>query len=575
LKIESVSIHNFRSISDSTLNIQDYSILLGANNVGKTNFLSALRVFYEDGIKFESSNDFPKFSVSDDESWIEIKYKLANDEFALLKEEYREGNNSFRVRKYLKSSKKELVQTGQSNIFGYEKGKLSQNLFYGAKNISQAKLGKVLYIPEIAQTSETIKFSGPSPLRDMMNFVVKKVVEKSISFQQLTESFKDFNKKFQAEESKDGLSLESLIGKINDELTDWKMKFGININSLEPEDIVKNLVTHYLIDLRLSQEVSVKNTGQGMQRHLIFTLLRLSLDYVDKKKSKSEFSPDLTLLLFEEPEAFLHPCQQECLNRTLEELSKEYSQQVIVSTHSPIFVSKNIENLPSLIRLNKAENGQSIAYQIAKESTKLLIEENAELTAFLKSKLSDPTISQGVKDKIGARLDNTTEERRMEEEAMRYALWLDPTRCSAFFADKVLICEGATERIFIEYLIENKWTNLCNKRACILDAMGKYNVHRYMNLFKQLGIRHSVLIDKDLGGSAEYCLNDFINSSSNGFTEKIDCLQDDLESFLGIQPPAKNSTDKKPLNVMWQYNKGKIDNERIENLKKKVEGLLP
>ncbi len=57
MKIESVSIHNFRSISDSTLNIQDYSILLGANNVGKTNFLSALRVFYEDGIKFESSND--------------------------------------------------------------------------------------------------------------------------------------------------------------------------------------------------------------------------------------------------------------------------------------------------------------------------------------------------------------------------------------------------------------------------------------------------------------------------------------------------------------------------------------
>ncbi len=95
-----------------------------------------------------------------------------------------------------------------------------------------------------------------------MNFVVKKVVEKSISFQQLTESFKDFNKKFQAEESKDGLSLESLIGKINDELTDWKMKFGININSLEPEDIVKNLVTHYLIDLRLSQEVSVKTQAK-------------------------------------------------------------------------------------------------------------------------------------------------------------------------------------------------------------------------------------------------------------------------------------------------------------------------
>ena len=276
---------------------QDYSILLGANNAGKTNILTALRVFYEDNIKFESGNDFPKFKVDDEESWIEILYKLPDNEFEPLKEEYKEQGNRLRVRKYLKSSKKDIVQAAQSNIYGYEKGKLSENLFYGAKNISQAKLGTILYIPEVAQTADTIKLSGPSPLRDMINFVVKKVVDKSDSFQKLTNSFTDFNEKFKDEQSKDGLSVQSMIEDINESLTEWKMRFGININALQPEDIVKNLVTHYLVDERLDEEVNIKNTGQGMQRHLIFTLLRLSCDYVDKKIPKRVNSHQTSLLL--------------------------------------------------------------------------------------------------------------------------------------------------------------------------------------------------------------------------------------------------------------------------------------
>ena len=96
-----------------------------------------------------------------------------------------------------------------------------------------------------------------------------------------------------------------------------------------------------------------------------------------------------------------------------------------------------------------------------------------------------------------------------------------------------------------------------------------------MNLFKELGISHSVLMDTDEIGTAEYILNEFIESKRNGFTKKIAYLLDkDVETFSGINTPQKNSTDKKPLNVMWHYTKGKIAADKIDSLKTIVKDLL-
>ena len=105
----------------------------------------------------------------------------------------------------------------------------------------------------------------------------------------------------------------------------------------------------------------------------------------------------------------------------------------------------------------------------------------------------------------------------MEEEAIRYQLWLDSERCCAFFADVVLICEGATEKVFIDYLIKNQWNDLRENRIYVLDSMGKYNIHRYMNLFKELGIHHSILYDKDENESIHEIINLFIQNQRNVF----------------------------------------------------------
>ena len=241
MRIKSLKIHNFRSIGDASFSLYDYSILVGANNTGKTNILTALRIFYEDDIAFNEKKDFPKFEVDDNESWIDIEFLLSDDEFKNLKEEYKNPGRILKVRKYLKSDNKDKVKSKQSNIYAYEKGSLSDNLFYGAKNIGESKLGSILYIPEITKTDESLKLSGPSPLRNVVTFVMKKVTKTSESFVSLNKAFKDFNAKFKEEASKDGFSLKKLKKDINHELKDWNIEFGFNINPINPEQIIKKL----------------------------------------------------------------------------------------------------------------------------------------------------------------------------------------------------------------------------------------------------------------------------------------------------------------------------------------------
>jgi Predicted ATP-dependent endonuclease of the OLD family len=574
MKIKSITTHNFRSIKEAKFNPYDYTVLVGANNAGKSNVLTALRIFYEDGIKFSDNSDFPKFQTEDNESWIEIEYLLSDEEFSNLKDEYKNPSNILKVRKYLKSEDKNRVKANQSNIYGYENGIISENLFYGAKNISQAKLGSVIYIPEVTKTDETLKLSGPSPLRNIISFVMKKVVKTSESFESLNKAFEEFNSKFKEEASKDGFSLSKLRKEINDSLKEWEVEFNLNINPVRPEDIIKNLVSYYAIDKNLDKEIDVKYLGQGLQRHLIYTLLKLSSQYTEKKTyEKKEFSPELTLILFEEPEAFLHPGQQEFLNTSLKSLSSEEGQQIIVTTHSPIFVSKNIEDITALIKL-KRDNGITQVFQVSESTLKIIIKQNNELAQLLKSKLNDSSVDQPTKKGIRRIMGNTDDDTRMEEEAIRYLLWLDSERCSSFFADIVLICEGATEKTFIDYLIKNEWSDLREKRIYILDVMGKFNIHRYMNLFKELGIYHSVLADKDENNNVHKFINQFVEEQKNEFTKSIDFFDKDIESFLGISTPPSNRRDKRPLNVMWHYSKGKISGDKINSLKDKVNNLL-
>jgi len=549
MKIEKLTIHNFRSVKHQSINLDDYSLLVGANNSGKTNIIDAIRVFYEKDIKFNKSKDFPKFSTADAESWIEITYKLNTDEFKNLRDEYKSEVNRLRVRKYLFSEQyPDKVKANQSNIYAYEKAEvLSRNLFYGAKAVSEGKLGDVLFIPEITRADEYTKMSGPSVLRNILEFVVKKVIKKSESYESLSSAFEEFNERFQKESDAEGYSIRKLRDEINMEIQDWGTSFGLEINQIKPEEIIKNLVRHYLIDKNMpNQELDLSVFGQGLQRHLIYVFIKLSAKYKEgpSPKERKEFSPDFNLILFEEPEAFLHPSQQEVLNSSLKEITQRESEQVLISTHSSHFVSKNADDIPNIIKLRKKE-AETIIHQLSKLDLDHLLQENKELKSIL-----------GIKP-TGKEFD---------VESFWYSLWLDPDRCCSFFADLVLICEGASEKVLLDLLIKEKKINLENKKLYILSSAGKENIHRYMNLFHKLGISHSVLFDGDNNAERHRKINEFLHKNKNEFTRRIHQFVGDFEDFLEIEK-GQNGRNK-PLSVLWHYKHNKIKNEKIEELAK-------
>ena len=81
-------------------------------------------------------------------------------------------------------------------------------------------------------------------------------------------------------------------------------------------------------------------------------------------------------------------------------------------------------------------------------------------------------------------------------------------------------------------------------------------------------------MDKDKDAEIHSELNDFIDGHKNNLTINIDTFEEDLETFLEIDKPSKDRNDLKPLNIIMNYQKGNIKEEKLTELKTKIENLL-
>ena len=556
MRAVSIKIHNFRTFANAEVSLNPYSLLVGGNNTGKSNLIDAIRVFYEKDIKYEAERDFPKFPVGDKESWIEIQFEPSPTELALLKDEYHLPDGTFRVRKYLQSSEIDDEGKPKSGIYAYIGGSLSNSRFYGAKNVQQGKFGEIIYVPAVSKLDEHTKLTGPSALRDLVNNVLKNIMGSSHAYTVLKTAFEGFESALKTESTPDGQSLQRLEDEISAEIAEWGTKFELFVNPVSPDELVKSLIGHRVQDQTLGQAQDTKSYGQGFQRHLIFTLIRLAARYAASPPTatKRDFSPRLTWILFEEPEAFLHPSQIDALNESMKKIAGDEGSQILISTHSPQFVSRNIEDLPSLARLCKI-GAQSIIKQITK----------AVLQTILAMNQQDLVKWQAAGIPIEA------DDFQVDMESVKYALWLNPLRCSAFFANRILLVEGATEAALIGYMFNEGRILNSSGSVFVFDTIGKYNIHRFMNLFGELGIPHAVLYDHDSGKKTGIPVEETMQSSKNIYTLGIDHFDQELETYLGI-PPTRN--DRKPQHVIWHVKQGKVDNAKLQELGKKIEALL-
>ncbi len=161
-----------------------------------------------------------------------------------------------------------------------------------------------------------------------------------------------------------------------------------------------------------------------------------------------------------------------------------------------------------------------------------------------------------------------------EMEAVKHFLWLNTDRSGLFFANHVLMVEGPTEVALINKLIDDGKINGTDCGVHVLDCLGKYNIHRFMNLLIHLGISHSVIHDDDDNKEEHAEINQLIQSTKHQtLTLSVERIAKDLEAMLGI--PSAGSDHRKPQHVLFLYSEGKIDASRLASFCTLVERCPP
>lgn len=553
-----VKVHNFRSIHDATIRLEPLSLLAGANNSGKTNIIDAIRLFYGD-LKWDEGRDKPKVAASDGESWVEVEFKLTDDELAQLKVDYKSANGTFRVRNYVSPSKGVDGKT-RAGYYAYEQDKLSDNLFYGAKNVGSGKVGHIVYIPAVSKLDDNTKLTGPSALRDLVATVLNKVVASSPAYSELTKAFKVFENEIKTQESDDGQSLQALESEITDEIKSWEASFMLGIQSIQPEEIIKTVIKPQLIDETHGGEIDPAHFGDGFQRHLIFTLITLAARHANPVKpaadGKKEFTPQMTWILFEEPEAFLHPSQEEVLHDSLLKLVKDGTTQVLLATHSSRFVSRSMDDLTRLIRLRR-DAGVTTSFQLSQTEMD---------TLFADALVADDTFMP-----IGTTAADVNREAMMA--SLKTELWMQATRTTAFFSERVILVEGPSETALYSYLTTRGLMEPPVRGLAVIDCMGKFNIHRLVAILGAFGIDHSVLYDGDVGRCHDTEVTAAITGAKTSFTKRITRFANDLESELGITPLPRNESHRKPQYVLYNLATGLVDSTKLDTVKQEFVDL--
>ncbi len=386
-------------------------------------------------------------------------------------------------------------------------------------------------------------------MRDILAHIIETNIKDNDEYKEIQESLKRLNK------SKNKSFFSGIEKKINNNLKEWNIEANFKINEISESDLLKNLIQISFKDGNLNGDTfNLDRYGSGFQRSVIFELLKEASSFSGKKDNKSN---DFTLLLFEEPEAFLHPTQQENLAYSLKKITKT-GYQVFITTHSSTFVGKSSGSLEQIRRLAKNEDGISSVYYLSKDNLIRMDEMNSAWEEVLKNKV----FTQGANSSndIG------------DKDAYRYRIWIDSERASIFFADKVLLVEGETEKALFNYLLADKWNDLSKEHIFILNVLGKYNIPRYMNLLSEFRIPFGILIDGDQTKKKEEerekhrTVNEYISEHRKDITCVLGehyVFDGDLEEMLETEKPQRSRDDLKPIYILeWIINSSDKEKEK-------------
>lgn len=190
--------------------------------------------------------------------------------------------------------------------------------------------------------------------------------------------------------------------------------------------------------------------SQSLQRKVLFSFLKNILDDIEKYKDNLNGKLDTIFFMFEEPELHLSPQRSREMYSLLIKLS-EIGVQIVIETHSSYFVG--LKQYKSICLIKKIQNEIKVYQYVGK-------------------------------------LLNGDEIKKFN---MNY--WINPDRGEMFFAKKVILVEGQTDKIALSYLA--KKLGIYNYNYSIVECGSKSIIPQFIKILNAYKIPYIAVYDKD------------------------------------------------------------------------------
>lgn len=222
---------------------------------------------------------------------------------------------------------------------------------------------------------------------------------------------------------------------------------------------------HYALDAAPidgeSPSLPDKYSGLGF-KNLVYMVVEL-YDYHIQWLRMQENRPPLHLVLIEEPEAHLHVQLQQVFIREVERLltldgenAERCRSQLIVTTHSPhMTFERGFLPIRYFRRSTGSRSNESVILNVS---------------AF-----------------------NAATEERARGFLQRY---MKLTHCDLFFADAVILVEGAVEKLLLPQIVEEHCKQLSAQYLSIMEVGGAF-AHRFKALLEFIGVPTLIITDLD------------------------------------------------------------------------------
>ncbi len=528
MRIESVAIKNLRCIKESAANLDAYTCLVGPNGAGKSTLLHALNIFFrhvEDASTDVTSLTPEDFYLHDTTRPVEVTVTfagLADEAESHFKDYLRQGklivsviatfdskSNRAEVKRFGQrlgmaafkpffrahgdgepvASLKAVFERLESDIpdLAAKKSKRtkdamyqtlrefeaerageceviqSEDQFYGVskgRNLLE-KYVQWIFIPALKHATDEQSETKTGALGKLLARTVRAKVNFSSTGQALVAKTRE---QYQQMLDDNEAALAGISEALQRRLAEWAHPAATLRVAWQQDSSKAVKVDQPLAGIVAGEsgyEGSLVRFGHGFQRSYLLALLQELASGDDKT------APTL-ILGCEEPELYQHPPQARHLAGVFEKLSQN-NAQIIVTTHSPYFVSgKNFESV-RMVRRNLADDCASIRqYSYSK-----VAERFAEV------------VGEPPKEKSAA--------------LSKVHQALQPAMNEMFFTQRLVLVEGLEDIAYIHswLILTERWEEYRRSGCHIVEVGGKSEMIRPAIIALGLGIPVFAVVDAD------------------------------------------------------------------------------